>query len=354
MTMEHCGIIRDLLPVYADGLASAETKTMVEDHLEHCEACRAELQRMTQTVENADPVKNTAFRTALKKLKSNNQKRTILTVVLTLALTTAIVLGILWHLDVFYYAGSYRSPDGRVTTTVYNRDITQFLPEKEHFTLVDEGAWQGRTILWGTFDSLWWSADSIYQVVSLLDEGEYYLMLFDFLRNTGSNLDAYLGSALYGLEEFRNVPKDEDGREEIEFRFLQWSQYDSSMLIYFSYVDTDGIDRDGYFWYSYATGEITGVMFLETAVVDGVVNVVGTDFYSLQLDRLDENGNVLEFVFTTSAATQLRGLDTLKEGDHIRMVCHGPAEFAQRPWSLDFGTATDETVPTAISVTALE
>lgn len=352
--MENCGIIRDLLPIYADGLASAETQARIKDHLEHCDVCRAELQRMTRMMESNDPVKNTAFQTALKKQKSNNNKRTVVTVVLTLLLTVAIALGILWYQDVFYYLGSYRSPDGRVKTTVYSRDITEFIPEKDHFTLVDEGAWQGRTVLWGTFDGLWWSADSNYQVVSLLDEGQCYLTLFDFIRNTGVNLDAYLEIALCGLEEFRNVPKNEDGREEIEFRFLQWSQYDSSMLIYFSYVDTDGIDRDGYFWYSYASGEITGVMFLETAVVDGVVNDVGTDFYSLQLDQLDENGNVLEFVFTTSAATQLRGLETLKEGDHIRMVCHGPEEYAQRPWSFVFGNATDETMPTAISVTVLE
>ena len=300
-----------------------------------------------------EPVENMEASKVMKK-KGNQRARKILLVSLAAILAALILTVVLWCKGTFFRIGSYVSPNGQVKTTVYSRDISEWIPEKDHITLVDEGAWQGRTILHGTFDGLWWSADSNYQVVSLLDEGQCYLTLFDFIRNTGSNLDAYLGSALYGLEEFRNVPKNEDGREEIEFRFLQWSQYDSSMLIYFSYVDTDGIDRDGYFWYSYASGEITGVMFLETAVVDGVVNMVGTDFYSLQLDRLDENGNVLEFVFTTSAATQLRGLDTLKEGDHIRMICHGPAEFAQRPWSLDFGNATDETMPTAISVTALE
>ena len=41
-----CEIARDLLPLYVDGICSEESKTEIEDHLEGCEHCRAELFQM--------------------------------------------------------------------------------------------------------------------------------------------------------------------------------------------------------------------------------------------------------------------------------------------------------------------
>ena len=35
-----CGVIRDLLPLYAENLAGEESRQLVEEHLADCEACR--------------------------------------------------------------------------------------------------------------------------------------------------------------------------------------------------------------------------------------------------------------------------------------------------------------------------
>jgi hypothetical protein len=40
---EHCGIVRDLLPLYHDNVCSAESRALVEEHLKTCEECTAEL-----------------------------------------------------------------------------------------------------------------------------------------------------------------------------------------------------------------------------------------------------------------------------------------------------------------------
>ena len=48
--MERCEIIRDLLPVYIDGLASEETAKLVEEHLAQCEQCRTILAQMRAPV----------------------------------------------------------------------------------------------------------------------------------------------------------------------------------------------------------------------------------------------------------------------------------------------------------------
>ena len=36
----NCEIVRDLLPLYEDGLCSEESRGAVEEHLKSCEACR--------------------------------------------------------------------------------------------------------------------------------------------------------------------------------------------------------------------------------------------------------------------------------------------------------------------------
>lgn len=41
-----CEVIRDLLPLYHDNVCSNASQMIVEEHLEHCEDCRAELQAM--------------------------------------------------------------------------------------------------------------------------------------------------------------------------------------------------------------------------------------------------------------------------------------------------------------------
>lgn len=45
-----CEIIRDLLPVYCDGLASEETRTEVENHLANCEECQETYKLMKNSV----------------------------------------------------------------------------------------------------------------------------------------------------------------------------------------------------------------------------------------------------------------------------------------------------------------
>ncbi|WP_236634867.1 anti-sigma factor family protein [Alteribacter lacisalsi] len=43
-----CTIIRDVLPLYNDNVISRDTKEMVEEHLENCQACQREYESMKQ------------------------------------------------------------------------------------------------------------------------------------------------------------------------------------------------------------------------------------------------------------------------------------------------------------------
>ena len=42
----ECNIIRDILPLYVEDMVSADTSAFVEEHLEKCAECRAELEEM--------------------------------------------------------------------------------------------------------------------------------------------------------------------------------------------------------------------------------------------------------------------------------------------------------------------
>ena len=45
-----CNIIKDVLPLYLDGVVSEDTRQMVEEHLETCESCRKEASALKQDV----------------------------------------------------------------------------------------------------------------------------------------------------------------------------------------------------------------------------------------------------------------------------------------------------------------
>lgn len=95
-----CEIIKDLLPLYHDGVCGNESKTMVKEHLTHCESCLAELKAMDdvllinnkeQNLEEAHAVKNLS-----KKWKKGMLKSLLKGVLITLL--TVIVLALVLYL----------------------------------------------------------------------------------------------------------------------------------------------------------------------------------------------------------------------------------------------------------------
>ena len=47
----ECSIIRDILPLYAEKMVCEDTAAFVEEHLEHCENCMAELENIKKPME---------------------------------------------------------------------------------------------------------------------------------------------------------------------------------------------------------------------------------------------------------------------------------------------------------------
>lgn len=47
----NCNVVKDLLPLYHDGVCSQESQALVEEHLKGCEDCRAELRSLRGEIE---------------------------------------------------------------------------------------------------------------------------------------------------------------------------------------------------------------------------------------------------------------------------------------------------------------
>lgn len=70
-----CNIIADLLPLYADGICSEDTKTVVEHHAAECEECRKKLESMASETVKEDNIGETAFGKHEKRSPENPFKK---------------------------------------------------------------------------------------------------------------------------------------------------------------------------------------------------------------------------------------------------------------------------------------
>ena len=87
-----CDIVRDLLPLYHDGVVSETTADTVKRHIEQCEACRKEYEEicMEVPVESSDVNTGERFAVTMKKIR---RKRTLLTVVVAVLLSLSLIGG---------------------------------------------------------------------------------------------------------------------------------------------------------------------------------------------------------------------------------------------------------------------
>jgi hypothetical protein len=84
--MKHtCDLIGDLLPLYQEGLASAESAAIVEEHIAECSACAAEMEALQQET----PAVDTAA-LPLARVQSGIKRRRRLSVALAACLLLAL------------------------------------------------------------------------------------------------------------------------------------------------------------------------------------------------------------------------------------------------------------------------
>ncbi len=82
-----CNIVRDLMPLYVDDILSEESKQLVKEHIEQCEACKEEYRTLSAEVQlpmNVDV-------NPMKKVKWTIIKRVALTILAIVVLCVAFL-----------------------------------------------------------------------------------------------------------------------------------------------------------------------------------------------------------------------------------------------------------------------
>ncbi|MDE5742240.1 MAG: zf-HC2 domain-containing protein, partial [Oscillospiraceae bacterium] len=89
-----CNVIDDLIPLYADGICSEDTKTIIEHHIAVCPECREKLEAMTATLEKNE--KKAEIDNPFKKVKRHYLR--LVTVTLLVCAIFIVPLGTAWFL----------------------------------------------------------------------------------------------------------------------------------------------------------------------------------------------------------------------------------------------------------------
>ena len=103
----NCGIIDDLLPLYADGACSEESKAAIEAHLASCETCRKKLERMQSDTVVSETSKPTGEVTVVKyanKVRKHRIKLAIGIVAISVIAACLLSLVFLTLKDMHTYA----------------------------------------------------------------------------------------------------------------------------------------------------------------------------------------------------------------------------------------------------------
>ena len=93
-----CEIIRDLLPLYIDGLTSKESNQEIEKHLKNCEECQKYYQEMTGDIDNFSVITNEEIEDVnlIKKIKKKNRKKALGIFVGAFVLS-GVLMGVAFH-----------------------------------------------------------------------------------------------------------------------------------------------------------------------------------------------------------------------------------------------------------------
>ena len=94
MNRINCNVIKDLLPLYVDEVASEDSRALIEEHFETCQRCRQESEMMKAALHlPVDSVMEEAEAGALKGFRKMLRTRRFWTMAVTAAVVAALIFG---------------------------------------------------------------------------------------------------------------------------------------------------------------------------------------------------------------------------------------------------------------------
>ena len=262
----NCEIIRDLLPLYVEGLTGQAANREIEDHLAGCEACAKALQQLRLPVEQAEPHAE-AWKAAVKKERKGRRRRTVLVALLALLVGAGICLALLLGQDVLRIRQRKHSPDDRFTAVILqgaddSARLPEYVPAFQLKVLQGARRVSIRTYEWAEYQSMHWSPDSGMLAVQYRYRGVETVSVTRMPPNAlaGELLDlrGSVETMVRGTPALDWVRWDESsGQYLLDCSFVCWSEDGQSILISARGTDAQGETRQGYFWYHPASRSMT-------------------------------------------------------------------------------------------------
>ncbi len=104
MIEQNCEIVRDLIPLAADDVASESSKRLIESHIQDCPACRACYDMMTAKIAEPAPIaEDSRFIRLCRRMEKNFRWRKFILWLLVIALSVSIITFAVW--DIFESRG---------------------------------------------------------------------------------------------------------------------------------------------------------------------------------------------------------------------------------------------------------
>ena len=266
-----CEIIKDMLPLYVDGICSIETSELIEKHLETCESCKIELKSMKSgiTLDAKAIEDNMKAKKPFKKIERKNMYLYIGIISIVSLVVISIITLTLWSSGVFSVIDKQISPDGLTTVTVYDKDVRGIFPEDIPYAIPKDvgfmmeftGAINGNVSYGGyDFEYLEWSPCSDYIIFSVFYEDERYLKLDDIQGGGIAELNWYINMSMNYRDEFTSIMSSESW-ETLELNFIEWIDANANMKVSFEFTDKQGTLQNGTMIYNCETGVITEIEF---------------------------------------------------------------------------------------------
>lgn len=267
--MNECNIAKDLMPLYADDMASPDSVAYVEKHMASCPTCRESWRKLREEL----PMKEQTLgkETATKVKKAVWKERLRITAMVLAAILVTVVLGTAYHYYYWWEDGAYSivktfaAPNGERSIALADLSTAGFFEtEGNQLRFYYEDGINRYHTDWRDVE-VHWAPDSQTSFFVIENaEGETELRIVDQKEDHGGgtwNIPGLIPAeekpdlSLALTDLCRTTPEFPTGWAQVEFAFFAWNQDCETVTLTF---ETDN-GHTGILDYHYPTETIVSI-----------------------------------------------------------------------------------------------